>query len=46
MKKCISFKQSELYLYQYLITKRSPSNYIKDLIEADIKKECIKNEIK
>lgn len=37
MKKCISFKESESYLYQYLNTKRSPSNYVKDLIEADIK---------
>lgn len=37
MKMCVSFKQHELYLYDYVKTKRSPSIYIKDLIEADMK---------
>lgn len=34
----VSFKDTEMYLYEHLKTKRSKSNYIKDLIEADIKK--------
>lgn len=36
-KVCISFKQSETELLEHLRTKRSASNYVKDLIEADIK---------
>ena len=35
---CISFKQSELDLLRYLRTKRSASNYVKDLIQADMEK--------
>lgn len=47
---CVSFKQTELELLEYLRTKRSASNYVKDLIEADIKKnnkytKCNKEEV-
>ena len=35
---CISFKQTELELLNYLKSKRSASNYVKDLIEEDINK--------
>lgn len=34
---CISFKQTELELLEHLRTKRSASNYVKDLIENDMK---------
>lgn len=33
----ISFKETELHLYDYLKTKRSASNFIKDLIENELK---------
>lgn len=35
---CISFKQTELELLNYLKTKRSASNYVKDLIQSDMEK--------
>lgn len=37
----ISFKENEIYLYNHLKSKRSASNYVKDLIEDDIKKSEI-----
>lgn len=48
---CISFKQTELELLEHLRTKRSASNYVKDLIQADIEKnnkstKCNKEEVK
>ena len=33
----LSFKENEQDLYDYLTGKRSPSNYIKELIENDMK---------
>lgn len=38
MKVSVSFKDHEKDLYDYLKTKRSISVYLKDLIEADMKK--------
>lgn len=35
---CISFKQTEMELLEHLRTKRSASNYVKDLIQADMEK--------
>ena len=35
-RKCISFKENEKDLLEYMESKRSPSNYIKDLIFADL----------
>lgn len=47
MKICISFKTDELELLEYIKTKRSASNYIKDLVEDDMKKNrCGKKEEK
>lgn len=47
MKICISFKNYELDLLDYIKTKRSASNYIKDLVEADMNKNrCSKKEDK
>lgn len=43
MKPCVSFKESESYLYEYAMTKRSFSCYVKDLIEADLNKTLEKN---
>lgn len=34
----LSFKEEELNLYLYIKSKRNASVYIKDLIEADMKK--------
>lgn len=34
----ISFKDTEIHLLNYVKTKRSASNYIKDLIEEDLKR--------
>lgn len=45
LKKIVSFKKSEIELYNYLESKRNASCYIKDLIEKDMKKIC-KPEIK
>lgn len=39
----ISFKESERELLEFLKTKRSASNYIKDLIEADMHKKEVKD---
>lgn len=39
----ISFKESEKELLEHLRTKRSASNYIKDLIEADLHKNNTKD---
>ena len=36
MKVPISFKESEIDLYNFLKSKRSPSNYIKDLLEKEM----------
>lgn len=33
----ISFKQNELYLYEFIKSKRNASCYIKDLVEKDMK---------
>lgn len=35
----LSFKQEEVDLYNYLKSKRNASVYMKDLIEADMKKD-------
>lgn len=43
-KRCISFKQTEKKLLDHYDSKRSPSNYIKDLIEEDMKKNNKENE--
>lgn len=45
MRKCISFKEKEKYLYLHLLKKRNASDYIKDLIEEDINKKASKIEI-
>ena len=42
MRKCISFKEKEKHLYLHLLKKRNASDYIKDLIEADINKKASK----
>lgn len=42
MRKCISFKEKEKYLYLHLLKKRNASDYIKDLIEEDINKKTSK----
>ena len=39
MKIPISFKKTEIELYQFLSSKRSPSNYVKDLLEKEMLKE-------
>jgi hypothetical protein len=39
MKIPISFKKSEKELYDFLSKKRSPSNYVKDLLEKEMLKE-------
>lgn len=44
MRKCISFKEKEKHLYLHLFKKRNASDYIKDLIEADINKKASKIE--
>lgn len=41
MKKMITFKQTEKELYDYLLTKRNISVYVKDLIQADMDKKPI-----
>lgn len=38
MKIPVSFKQYEKNIYDFIKKKRSPSVYIKDLVEADMKK--------
>lgn len=38
MKISISFKENESDLYNFLKSKRSPSNFIKDLLEEEMKK--------
>ena len=38
----ISFKENESDLYNFLKNKRSPSNYIKDLLEEEMKKRDVK----
>lgn len=38
MKIPVSFKKNEKHIYDYILTKRDKSAYIKDLIEADMKK--------
>lgn len=38
MKISISFKENEKYIYDYLMTKLSPSIYLKELILLDMKK--------
>lgn len=43
MKLSVSFKESERYLYEYVISKRSFSCYIKDLIEEDLNKTLANN---
>lgn len=35
----VSFKDTEMYLYEYLKSKRSQSNFIKDLLAASIEIE-------
>ena len=42
MRKCISFKKKEEHLFLHLMSKRNASDYIKDLIEADISKTEVK----
>lgn len=44
-RKCISFKENEIELYNFLQSKRNPSCYVKDLIESDMSK-TIKKEVK
>lgn len=39
----ISFKESERELLEFLKSKRSASNYIKDLIEEDMHKKEVKD---
>ena len=39
----ISFKESEKELLEFLKSKRSASNYIKDLIEEDMHKKEVKD---
>ena len=39
MKIPVSFKKTEIELYQFLSSKRSPSNYVKDLLEKEMIKE-------
>lgn len=39
MKISISFKENENDLYNFLKNKRSPSNYVKDLLEEEMKKK-------
>ena len=41
MKISISFKENENDLYNFLKNKRSPSNYVKDLLEEEMKKKDI-----
>lgn len=46
MKICVSFKEKEVELYNYTCKFRDKSAYIKDLIEADMKKNIkVINEI-
>ena len=39
MKIPVSFKRTEIDLYNFLNSKRSPSNYVKDLLEREMLKE-------
>lgn len=41
MKIPVSFKEEEIYIYNYIKSKRNFSVYIKDLVEADMKKDGI-----
>ena len=43
MKIPVSFKKSEKDIYDYILTKRNYSVYIKDLVEADMKKNKSEN---
>ena len=45
MKIPVSFKKTEIELYQFLSSKRSPSNYVKDLLEKEMIKEKGENSI-
>ena len=45
MKIPVSFKKTEIELYQFLSSKRSPSNYVKDLLENELIKEKGENSI-
>lgn len=44
MKIPISFKKSEEELYNFLNSKRSPSIYVKDLLEKEMKKDIKKDD--
>ncbi|WP_073249254.1 hypothetical protein [Caloramator proteoclasticus] len=39
MKISVSFKENEKHIYDYLMTKLSPSIYLKELILQDMKKQ-------
>lgn len=41
MKIPVSFKEEEIDIYKYIKSKRNFSVYIKDLVEADMKKDGI-----
>lgn len=43
MKIPVSFKKNEKDIYDYILTKRNYSVYIKDLVEADMKKNKPEN---
>lgn len=39
MKTIVTYKQSEIDLFEYIESKRSKSSFIKDLLEREMKKE-------
>lgn len=39
MKTIVTYKQSEIDIFEYIESKRSKSSFIKDLIEKEMKKE-------
>ena len=41
----ISFKETELELFLHVKAKRNFSNYVKDLIEEDMRKQSKKDEV-
>ena len=40
----VSFKKDEIHIYNYIRGKRNYSDYIKDLVEADMKKSVAKDD--
>lgn len=41
----VSFKKDEIHIYNYIRGKRNYSDYIKDLVEADMKNKEIVREV-